>query len=378
MKFNYTNILLFSLSLNILLLVSQVYNQRNHNLRLHKPNTTSRLLCECELYASSNYDNDPEMKGIMQDFDRQTSQRFKEYDERMIKNKQKCKEQCDKDIEQIVVKDKIEKELTEKLSTLQTNISTNDIPTCVCEKSLADKTENFCLKCGYEIGGGVLQSFGLLGGIGQLGLNAWKAGALLAAKKAATAKGLAAGLKAGEAMGVKTVISGLRTTFPIEKLGFGSFDHLIHAKTYNNAPLISQALNLKYYVTCRPGVSLPDVNTSMCDIFGSLGLSEGEALGRDLTTNVAIESYVSKIVSDGTAAAEATKAEMTLLKTAEFKAAKKGVIDAIYASYQTSIIASIIAILVIVLVMVIIYLILRYRRKKKMKKKLQYIKLLKE
>ncbi|ETW27267.1 hypothetical protein PFFCH_05306 [Plasmodium falciparum FCH/4] len=40
-----------------------------------------------------NYDNDPEMKEMMENFDRQTSQRFKEYDERMIEKRQKCKEQ---------------------------------------------------------------------------------------------------------------------------------------------------------------------------------------------------------------------------------------------------------------------------------------------
>ncbi|KNC37978.1 rifin [Plasmodium falciparum RAJ116] len=167
MKFNYINISLFSLSLYVLLLSSEVYNQRNHYITLHTPNTKTtkphRLLCECELYEPSNYDNDPEMKAVMQDFDLQISQRFKEYDERMMENRKKCKEQCDKDIQKIILKDKIEKELTEKFLTLQTDISTNSTPTCVCEKSLGDKVEKGCLRCG-----GILSTafpeFGLIGG----------------------------------------------------------------------------------------------------------------------------------------------------------------------------------------------------------------------
>ncbi|EWC75658.1 surface antigen [Plasmodium falciparum UGT5.1] len=104
-----------------------IYNQRNHYITLHTPSTKptkpNRSLCEYELYAPTNYDNDCEMKKIMENFDRVTRRRFEEYNE--------------------------EKELTEKLSTLQTDISTNDIPTCVCEKSVADKVEKtFFFGCG--------------------------------------------------------------------------------------------------------------------------------------------------------------------------------------------------------------------------------------
>ncbi|SOV20381.1 rifin PIR protein, putative [Plasmodium gaboni] len=55
--------------------------------------------------------------------------------------KKKCKEQCDIEIQQIILKDKIEKTLAEHFCTLEMNISTYDIPSCVCEKSLADKVE---------------------------------------------------------------------------------------------------------------------------------------------------------------------------------------------------------------------------------------------
>ncbi|SOV83955.1 rifin PIR protein, putative [Plasmodium reichenowi] len=82
MKVNYINILLFALPLNIL-----VHNQRNHKSTTphHTPKiTTTRLLCECELYAPANYDNDTEMKKVMENFNKQTQQRFHEYDDRMV------------------------------------------------------------------------------------------------------------------------------------------------------------------------------------------------------------------------------------------------------------------------------------------------------
>ncbi|KNG75536.1 rifin [Plasmodium falciparum IGH-CR14] len=91
------------------------------------------------------------MKNLMENFSKQAQQRFNEYDEHMNEKLQTCKEQCDKDMQKIILKDKIEKELTEKLSALQTDISINDIPTCICEKSLADKVEKNCLKCGGDI-----------------------------------------------------------------------------------------------------------------------------------------------------------------------------------------------------------------------------------
>ncbi|KOB87712.1 hypothetical protein PFDG_03057, partial [Plasmodium falciparum Dd2] len=180
-----------------------IYNQRNHYM---KPHTyTNRSLCECELYAPSNYDNDPEMKAVMQGFDRQTSQRFEEYNERLLENKQKCKEQCEKDIQKIILKDKLEKQMEQQLTTLETKITTDDIPTCVCEKSLADKVEKGCLRCGGVLGGGVMPGFGAIGGTALYALNQLKPKALEVAIKAAldaaasniSATAKAAGLKAG-------------------------------------------------------------------------------------------------------------------------------------------------------------------------------------
>ncbi|ETW51294.1 hypothetical protein PFMALIP_00659 [Plasmodium falciparum MaliPS096_E11] len=146
MKFYNFKLSLYSLLLNILLILSH----HTSNTKSIKPH---RSLCECELYDRyiPIYDYNQEMKEVMQQFDERTSQRFREYDERMQEKRQTCKEQCDKDMQKIILKDKIEKELTEKLSALQTDISINDIPTCICEKSLADKVEKNCLKCGGDI-----------------------------------------------------------------------------------------------------------------------------------------------------------------------------------------------------------------------------------
>ncbi|SCM18840.1 PIR protein, putative [Plasmodium sp.] len=376
MKVHYINILLFSLPLNIL-----VSSKRNpyitHNTPNTKPIRAHRTLCECELYSLSNYDNDPEMKEVMQQFDRQSSQRFLEYDEHMQEKRRKCKEQCDKDIQKIILKDRIEKELTEKLSTLETNIGTNDIPTCVCEKSIADKMEKTCLRCGQNLGG-MVPGLGLIGGAALYSINAWKAAALVAAKEAAEKAGIAAGEAARIKTGIDAVISGLRTTLPIENLGFGPFKYLIHGKTYTDAKLISDAINLHYTTKCITLRNVPGINTSMCDILEKVGFVGGEGLGNNIGTPESIKIAVQVIVSDAERAAALKAGEVTASKTAAVEAAKKGAIDATYVTFHTAVSASIVAILIIVLIMVIIYLILRYRRKKEMKKKLQYIKLLKE
>ncbi|SOS80083.1 rifin [Plasmodium sp. gorilla clade G1] len=129
MKLHYSKILLFSISLSIFVSSSYANHENKPYITEHTPNTTSRVLSECDTNTSI-YNNDPDMKSVKENFDRQTSQRFEEYNKRMIKNRKKCKEQCDKDIQKIVVKDKM-------------------------EKSLAEKVEKGCLMCGCGLGGGV-------------------------------------------------------------------------------------------------------------------------------------------------------------------------------------------------------------------------------
>ncbi|SOS76912.1 PIR protein, putative [Plasmodium sp. gorilla clade G1] len=374
MKIHYINILLFALPLNIL-----VNTRKNPSITQKIPIT--RLLCECELYAPANYDNDSEMKKVMHNFSKQTQQRFEEYDERMKTTRQRCKEQCDKDIQKIILKEKIGKQMAEHFSSLENNLNTNDIPTCVCEKSMADRTEKFCLNCGVNVGGGVTLSSGVLGGIGEAALSAWKptaiSTAIQEALKAGAAKVLAAGTKAGEAMGIKTVIAEL------EKLGVlklcpqisESFFRTTH---YTNAANIAQFIHGHYTETCELLDGNIMVPTACKGFQLELGihLPNGSTLGTPAAQ--AIPTEVGKAVEVAKGAAAKASKDASERVTAAITKNQTALLEAEFNSSITSIYASIIAIVVIVLIMVIIYLILRYRRKKKMKKKLQYIKLLED
>ncbi|EWC77618.1 surface antigen [Plasmodium falciparum UGT5.1] len=382
MKFHYFNILLLNIPLNILIFSSHVYDKKNacNSTTPHVPKTkttkipTIRLLCECELYAPPNNDY-PEMKALMQNFDLQTLQRFQEYNDRMIKNRQKCKEQCDKDIQKIILKDKIEKQMVEKLTTLETKINTDDIPTCICEKSLADKMEKTCLKCAQNLGGIVAPSSGVLGGITELGISFWKPAALAAAKDAAIAEGLAAGKAAGDIAGAAEVIAGLNKVFFINHIGNTPLKSLFTAKTYTNVLNYPRIIHEQYRGLCAIGGA--NNNHPMCNIANTLKFYAvpGQA---HVPEKLIIEGKLNEILAKAQGVANARASEVAASETAIIETAKKGAIETSCMGYQTTIIASIVAILVIVLVMVTIYLILHYRRKQKMKKKLQYIKLLKE
>ncbi|ETW43939.1 hypothetical protein PFNF135_01698 [Plasmodium falciparum NF135/5.C10] len=379
MKFSYFSILLFSYSLNILSLLSQVYNQRNNKSTIPLNTTkipTNRSLCEYELYAPSNYDSDPEMKRVMQQFVDRTTQRFHEYDQRMKTTRQKCKEQCDKEIQKIILKDKLEKELMDKFATLQTDIQSDAIPICICEKTMADKTEKFCLNCGVNVGGGVTLSSGVLGGIGAVAVNAWKDAALEAAIDFATKAGAAMGKAAGDAAGATEVIKLMKTTFYINELNGKLLESVFTAQNYTNFPNLPHVIYKQYKTTC----DLFAINTSsdpICKISKTFNFiaESGQA---PVSEEAVIEAKVTEIFTKATDVAATETTNVTTTQTTILETAKKGAIETTCMGYHTTIIVSIIAILVIVLVMVIIYLILRYRRKKKMKKKLHYIKLLKE
>ncbi|ETW14985.1 hypothetical protein PFFVO_06103 [Plasmodium falciparum Vietnam Oak-Knoll (FVO)] len=317
------------------------------------------------------------MKEVMQDFDRQTSQRFEEYNERMMKNRQKCKEQCEKDIQKIILKDKLEKELMDKFSTLQTDIQNDAIPTCVCEKTMADKTEKFCLNCGMGLGGGLLQASSLLGGIGQLGLDAWKAAELVTAKKLAAEAGAAAGLKAGNAKGMEIVIYYLKDYWGVDELIPDIFNSFVKTSRYTEVTTIAGAIAEKHAQNCADS---PLKNRAMCETFGvKFGLTDPITLGpKGPPAKDAIPQTIKGLAEDATQGAAEVAKQASESAAAEITEKQTALIEAGFNSSITSINASIFAIVVIVLIMVIIYLILRYRRKKKMKKKLQYIKLLEE
>ncbi|KNG76347.1 rifin [Plasmodium falciparum IGH-CR14] len=303
-----------------------------------KPHTyTNRSLCECELYAPSNYDNDPEMKAVMQQFVDRTTQRFQEYDERLQEKRQVCKDKCDKEIEKIILKDKLDKELTEKFATLHTDIQSDAIPTCVCEKSLADKTEKFCLNCGKTMGG-VAPGWGLVSGLWYAGWSHYVATTVA---------------KASTDAGISTAIKLLKTNFSIERLTSSQWRTYVTVQNYANENMLEVLIRHLGSTLC--GGSSNDIGGPFCLFTNNPTIFTNSIKGH-------IPTAVKKAVRDAATAEIAEAAKYTSTTS----------------SLTTGITASIIAIVVIVLIMVIIYLILRYRRKKKMKKKLQYIKLLEE
>ncbi|EWC88735.1 hypothetical protein PFNF54_02430 [Plasmodium falciparum NF54] len=321
------------------------------------------------------------MKEVMDNFNKQTQQRFHEYDERMKTTRQKCKDKCDKEIQKIILKDKLEKQMEEQLTTLETKIDTDDIPTCICEKSLADKVEKGCLRCGSVLGGGVMPGFGAIGGTALYALNQLKPAVFKAAIKAALEEGaaeiLAAANAAGNAKGMEIVIHGLKL-FGVDKLFPEIFNPFVAKNIYTEITNLASTINSKYSTTCTWLKSGATAHPACNDFQLGLGihLPNGSTLG--IPPYTAIRQGLKGILQKATQTADAVADAKSAQVTAAITKNQTALLEAGFNSSITSIYASIIAIVVIVLIMVIIYLILRYRRKKKMKKKLQYIKLLEE
>ncbi|ETW44908.1 hypothetical protein PFNF135_00683 [Plasmodium falciparum NF135/5.C10] len=310
----------------------------------------------------------------MQQFHDRTTQRFQEYDEKLQEKRQICKEQCDKEIQKIILKDKIEKELNEKFSALHTDIQSDDIPTCICEKSLADKVEKGCLRCG-SILGAAMPELGSVGGSLLYALNTWKPAAIIAAKEAAEKLGIAAGKIAGEARGMAIVITGLRA-YGVHELCPELLQSIGSKIPYNDASGIIKIILEQHVNKC--GFSETTATKAMCNTINTNFKLIQIGNQPYYPTKDGIKKGVTEVVGKATQTAEAKAAQVSSETSSKILTKQTDVINTIYMSNQTAIIASIIAIIIIVSIMVIIYLILRYRRKKKMKKKLLYIKLLEE
>ncbi|SOV78739.1 rifin PIR protein, putative [Plasmodium reichenowi] len=372
MKVQYINILLFAVPLNILVNT----HKKTHTTPSHTQ--TNRSLCECELYSPVNYDNYQEMKVVMENFNKQTQERFHEYDDRMVEKRKRCKDRCDKEIQNIILKDKLEKELMNKFATLQTDIQSDAIPTCVCEKSIVDKVEKTCLKCTQNLGGIVAPSSGVLAGIAEGALYAWKPLALKAAGRYAIKEGLAFGKIAGEAVGREAVIKALKTHFFIDKLGIKSVESYFTKGYFFEVEKLADVIYTKANTTCALGATKDLAKEATCTtIRNKLGM-----ILQDGSPGPPNSSFIKKALNQ---LAERAKGTADYYTRAGSKKATEIItkqqiseIATTYGVWQNAITASIIAIVIIVLIMVIIYLILRGRRKKKMKKKLQYIKLLEE
>ncbi|CDO61682.1 rifin [Plasmodium reichenowi] len=346
MKVHYINAFLFALPLNILLLSSQVSSPKKNPSIIPRHTQTNRSLCECELYAPANYDNDPQMKKIMESFNKQTQQRFHEYNERMKTTRQKCKDKCDKDIQKIILKDKLEKEFMDKFATLQTDIQSDAIPTCVCEKSLADKTEKFCLNCGKTMGG-FFPGYCLVSG---LWYAAWTNYVPIAVAKAAIDAGM-------------EVVNHVLKLLDIQKIPDVILKGISSINDFRNVAQFAGILETELKLSCAAkslsAGAIKPLGTQIC-----MSVNSGQASGP--TVEDFVKGALRTIVEKAPQAAEEKAVEVT----ANYASTTS--------SLSTGITASILAIEVIVLIMMIIYWILRYRRKKKMKKKLQYIKLLEE
>ncbi|CZT98022.1 rifin [Plasmodium falciparum NF54] len=310
MKLNYTKILLFFFPLNIL-----ANNNKNKPsiTQRHTPRYTSRVLSECDI-RSSIYDNDAEMKSVKETFDRQTSQRFEEYEERMKGKRQKRKEQRDKNIQEIIEKDRM-------------------------DKSLAEKVEKVCLRCGFGLGG-VAAGVGIFGAIA---VNEWTKAALVAAAQ----KGIDAG--------IKSALKGLEKIYELSDFSYLKWSAMVTPTTYDQ-PMDLIAIVTKAYNMCD------DVEAAK----GSLFCQAMEGIANE-PDGCPVKTFSQMAV-------DAAEAAGKVSKTTE----EAGIALANNTSYNSyiAIAYSVTAILIIVLIMLIIYLILRYRRKKKMNKKLQYTKLL--
>ncbi|EUR74127.1 hypothetical protein PFBG_01728 [Plasmodium falciparum 7G8] len=336
MKVHYSNILLYVVNLSIFLISQLLHHFTSYTK--HEKNTTTRLLCECDLYTSI-YDNDPEMILVMENFNKQTEERFHEYNERMQEKQKICKEQCEKDIQKIILKDKIEKELTEKLETLQTNIKTEDIPTCVCEKSVADKVEKTCLKCGGILGVGVTPSLGLLGEIGGLVINNWtntpfyKAFLTFAQKE-----GIAAGKIASD---TARIIS----NFDVHTINGSTLGKVITVEALKDDTTLTTALYNEYVSMC--------VNTNPVEdkLICAFGMRDGLVAGQYASSRDVIGSSVKGIIRKAANAASQAAETAANETTSGMIEAELSKITSAGANLHSAITYSVTAILVIVLVM---------------------------
>ncbi|SOV83999.1 rifin PIR protein, putative [Plasmodium reichenowi] len=369
MKVYYINILLFALPLNIL-----VHNKWNHKSITPRHTPITRLLCECELYAPANYDNDPEMNEVMQQFEDRTSERLRDYDDRMKSKRMQCKDKCDKEIQKIILKDKLEKELMDKFATLQTDIQSDSIPTCVCEKSVEAKVEKGCLRCAQNMGGIVAPSSGVLGEIAALSVNAWKTTAIDVATKYAMAQGVAKGAIAGKDAGMKVVIRILQER-GIEQYCNGIYKSMLKIDSFADLKTFVNPIIAEHDKICMVTASSDNPICRAFDIKLGVFTADGKP---GPPANQLVPGMLDFIAKKAELTATDQAAKVSSATYSKIMTKQTALVEGGFNSTITSIYAAIIAIVVIILIMVIIYKILRYRRKKKMKKKLQYIKLLEE
>ncbi|CDO61888.1 rifin [Plasmodium reichenowi] len=345
MKLHYYKILLFVFPLNISLTL-YVYSKNKPYITLHDiPTTKSRVLSEKDIQSSS-YDKDAEINSVKEIFERQTSQRFEEYEERMKGKRQKRKEKRDKNIQKIIQKDKM-------------------------EKNLAEKIEKGCFRCGYGLGG-VAGSVGVFGGLGIYG---WKSAALATAKEAAEKFGAAQGAIAGAETGKELVIAGIKSTFGVSATDVQQMGLILNATNYMEVSVISNEVYSHYSTSCVSRAnglpylpSGPGTKKPFCYLMEQKMLAS-VSRGQGVSPTTFIQTTVEEVVEGAKGAASVKAAQVAAAEEAKAIKTSTDAIEAASTQLYGAIGYSVLAILIIVLVMIIIYLVLRYRRKKKKKKK---------
>ncbi|EWC78901.1 surface antigen, partial [Plasmodium falciparum UGT5.1] len=249
---------------------------------------TNRSLCECDI-RSSIYDNDEDIKSVKECFDRQTSQRFEEYEERMKGKRQKRKEERDKNIKKIIEKDKM-------------------------DKSLAEKVEKGCLRCGCALGGVAA----VVGIFGAIAVNEVKKAALVAAAQT------------GIEEGIKVAIEKLGNIVGLSQFNVFDWTAMVTPKTYDQSMELVTMVSKAYY-ECSELENASDF--LFCQAIESMGK----------------ESYTLPLPTITREAAKAARAARDAAKTTE--AAQIELANATSTHLYSAIGYSVLAIFIIVLVM---------------------------
>ncbi|SOV84393.1 PIR protein, putative [Plasmodium sp.] len=100
----------------------------------------------------------------MDNFNRRTEKRFDELNERIKEKRKKYNKKCDKDIKEIIVKDKIEKQLIKKLSALENVADPSNLRKGKSEKKAAHNVQKCCNKKGKSLGS-ILSEWDILANI---------------------------------------------------------------------------------------------------------------------------------------------------------------------------------------------------------------------
>ncbi|KNC37370.1 rifin [Plasmodium falciparum RAJ116] len=233
--------------------------------------------------------------------------------------------------------------MAQQFSTLHTDIQSDAIPTCICEKSIADKVEKMCLRCGGVLGSGVAPSVGLLG---TVAIDQWKNAAITEVTKYALAKGAAKGVAEGNALGINIVIRGIKSVFFIEELDGTSLKSFFTTTAYTDISKIVSVIDTEMSTSC----GLSSACSPICGARYTLNIvaQPGKTMVKQKD---AITKGVIKFVGIAKDTASFKATQVSSETSSRIITKGNALIEAGFDSSTTSIYASIIVILIIVLIM---------------------------